>query len=140
MEKRPKALTVLLRTERKTLVKIELFHAREWDAEALGYRIRRDGAWVCEQGKRTFYTVSALTKFLLRLVAHCLGDEVGVETHEPQIRPGTFVRVKRYDEKLSVEHLVTAKIMGPPIRAIDGKWYVLVDVPYDGKTYVEVKP
>lgn len=138
MEKRPKALTVLLRTERKTLVKIELFDAREWGSGAAGYRIRRDGAWVCENGKHTFYTLSALSAYLKRIVAHCLGSADVTLSKEPQIQPGAFVRVRHYDKDLCAGYMVTAKVLGPPIRAIDGRWYVPIRHP-GGTTYAEVK-
>ena len=137
-EKRSSALSILLRDQRKTLVKIDLFDAREWDAKTEGYRLRENGAWVCDNGKYTYFTIPALGTYLRWKLAQCLGSADLTDPKEPRIQPGAFVRVMRYDMICRASHMVTARVVGPPIRAIDGKWYVPVDVPYDGKTYAEV--
>ena len=96
-EKRSSALSILLRDQRKTLVKIDLFDAREWDAKTEGYRLRENGTWVRDNGKYTYFTLPALGTYLRWKLAQCLGSADITDPKEPRIQPGAFVRVMRYD-------------------------------------------
>lgn len=127
-EKRQKTISLLLKNEGKTAVKIELFDAQEWAGlSGAGpglYRVRVNGKWYCLQGKQyTFLTLDGVSK----LFGHEISIAMGSNSHSeemPVVPVGASVRVPNGRHCGSKTLFDVTRTSTEPLQGIDGRWYV----------------
>ncbi len=126
-EKRSKTMSVLLKNESKAAVKIELFPSGEWSAtHGVGrdlFRLRINGRWSCNNGEKySFLTLDGAMNEVCSLITDYL-DHPHPCQQKPMIKSGTPVRVPvgEVAGQTIYERTFAAT---PPIKCIDGRWYV----------------
>ena len=147
MEKRKKSLSILLRDERKTESKIDLYSALEWpDAPGSGpnlCRVMVDGKWIIfNDEKYTFMTLDAAMNSVelsaWSLLGPCERDFRGWPAQaKPTISIGTPVRIQT--GQIAGQKLYDlTRAATDPIQCIDGRWYVGVIMIGTGTVMVPV--
>lgn len=130
MEKRKKNMSILLKNESKTAMKIELFPAEQWAGESSGasrglFRLRIDGCWYNQgDSKYTFLSLIGVAKTLERL----LGDNLGIKTNlippRVEITYGTPVRIPNGNTLGGKPMYDLTRTATEPILGFDGRWHV----------------
>lgn len=129
-EKRKQCISLCLKADGKTSVKIELFPSDQWpdvEGSAPGlYRIRTNDAWYCpDDQKYTFLTLDAVTKIFSEEVSKDLGGDCSQNAEECTIKSGAPVRMFT-GEMIGDKKIYTLSRVAtdPPIKGYDGRWYV----------------
>jgi len=124
-ESRTRKALLLLTTESKARLKVELYDAAQWpDAEGSEpglLRLRVNGRWACNGSKYTFFDLSGLAAYLAREFGAVLGLEAPREA--PVLPRGTRVRMPtaRIGDKTFFTATWTA---GDPYQLATGQWLV----------------
>ena len=120
-------------------ITVELFEASLWPnvSSADGeYRVRIDGKWYCAAGKYTFLSWPSVGAILARLLS---GQEEFKEDPPPVFEKFQRVRVWVGEcDGDGVPRVYTGGfVAAPPLRGIDGRWYVAVTT-FDGTAHYPI--
>lgn len=130
-EKRQKTHSVLLRTEGKAPVPLELFAARLWPdqagAEGL-FRVRIDDVWHCvtASDKYSFLSLTAVGELAARILS---GADIS-----PEIAPHLPYRAKVLAHVSGELLPQSGSVQAPPHQEADGRWWVWVWIAGRGPT------
>lgn len=125
-EQRQKIASILLTTEGKRPVSIELFPAEAWEdrpESAAGLlRLRQDGKWLCPEGRKyAFFAPEAVGAHVARLLAERADAEAC-----PVLPRGSRVRVHNGNAFGDASLYDCTHTHTEPYQAVDGRWYVHV--------------
>lgn len=117
-EKRPRLARMLLSTDSKKRLLIEVYDADEWEHGNKGlYRVRVNGRWADPSSVQEFWTATGMATLLSEKFT---GAVSGVEFPEPSnLSLGDEVRIRPLDRMPR-----KARVASNPILGIDGRWWV----------------